>query len=181
MRASMVIRLFLPLALGVTSSAGAHPPTPYHIVRKLKQKVGPAGPAGPTGPVGPVGPTGTDGLPGPPGPTGLAGQMGPAGPTGPTGPAGGQPEIVSITQDFGRVQSGALIEVVVACPAGSVVVGGGAVTEITPPDEDDTKRVHQLFSGPVSETEWKTSSTAVSTLSNGSNLRYIASATCVGN
>jgi hypothetical protein len=60
------------------------------------------------------------------------------------------------------------------------VIGGGAITEITPPDETDTKRMHQLFSGPISTTEWVTASTAVSTLSNGSNLRYIASATCVG-
>jgi hypothetical protein len=60
------------------------------------------------------------------------------------------------------------------------VVGGGAVIEITPPSDTDTKRLHQLFSGPISATEWKTSSTAVSTISNGANLRYIASATCLG-
>ena len=76
--------------------------------------------------------------------------------------------------------SGALIQVVVPCPPGTHVVGGGAVTEITPPDDSDTTRLHQLFSGPISDTEWVTASTAVSTLSNGSNLRYIASATCVG-
>jgi hypothetical protein len=69
--------------------------------------------------------------------------------------------------------------VTVACPADTQVIGGGAVIEITPPDDDDTRRIHQLFSGPVSNTEWHTASTAVSTLSNGSNLRYIASATCV--
>ncbi|HSS56276.1 MAG TPA: hypothetical protein VLK79_16640 [Gaiellales bacterium] len=114
-------------------------------------------------------------MPGPAGPPGLT-----PGPTGATGPPGATAEIVSITQDFGRVQGGALIEVVVACPPGTQVIGGGAITEITPPDADDTKRLHQLFSGPVSDTEWKTSSTAVSTLSNGSNLRYIASATCIG-
>jgi hypothetical protein len=78
------------------------------------------------------------------------------------------------------VQSGALIEVVVACPPDTQVIGGGAITEITPPNDTDTKRMHQLFSGPISETEWKTSSTAVSTLSNGSNLRYVASAVCLG-
>ena len=78
------------------------------------------------------------------------------------------------------MQSGALIEVVVACPLDMQVVGGGAVIEITPPSDTDTKRLHQLFSGPISPTEWKTSSTAVSTISNGSNLRYIASATCLG-
>lgn len=86
---------------------------------------------------------------------------------------------MSVVQDFGRVFSGALIQVTVTCPPGTVVVGGGATTEITPPDDSDTTRMHQLFSGPTSDTEWVTASTAVSTLSNGSNLRYIASATCI--
>lgn len=104
------------------------------------------------------------------------------GPTGPTGPPGMSlpVEIVSVTQDFGRVQSGALIEVMVACPIGTQVIGGGAVIEITPPNDTDTKRLHQLFSGPVSDIEWLTASTAVSTLSNGSTMRYIASAVCMG-
>jgi hypothetical protein len=87
---------------------------------------------------------------------------------------------VSVTQDFGRVQSGALIQVVVACPAGTQVVAGGAVAEILPPNDTDTKRIHQLFSGPLSDGEWITAATAVSTLSNGSNLRYTASASCMG-
>jgi hypothetical protein len=78
------------------------------------------------------------------------------------------------------VQSGDLIQVTVACPPGTEVIGGGAVTAITPPNDTDTKRMHQLFSGPISDTEWVTASTAVSTLSNGANLRYIASATCIG-
>jgi hypothetical protein len=102
------------------------------------------------------------------------------GATGPTGPPGATVQIVSVTQDFGRVQNGALIQVVVTCPPGMAVVGGGAVTDITPPNDTDTKRLHQLFSGPVGTTEWVTASTAVATLSNGSNLRYVASATCVG-
>lgn len=85
---------------------------------------------------------------------------------------------MSVVQEFGRVEDNALIEVVVTCPPGTRVVGGGAVIVITPPDDDDTRKLHQLFSGPISDTEWLTASTAVSTLSNGSNLRYIASATC---
>jgi hypothetical protein len=84
-------------------------------------------------------------------------------------------------QDFGRVQSGTLIQVTVTCPPNTLVIGGGATTEITPPSDRDTTSIHQLFSGPISDTEWVTASTAVNTLSNGSNLRYIASATCVGN
>ena len=87
---------------------------------------------------------------------------------------------MSVVQDFGRVQSGTLIEVTVTCPLDTLVIGGGAVTEITPPSDKDTTSIHQLFSGPISSTEWVTASTAVNTISNGANLRYIASATCVG-
>jgi hypothetical protein len=120
---------------------------------------------------------GPQGVPGPPGPMGIPGTPGAPGPPGPTA---GAPQVVFVTQDFGQVAGGTLIEVIVTCPAGTLVVGGGAITEITPPDDDDTKKLHQLFSGPISATEWKTSSTAISTLTFGSNLRYIASATCVG-
>jgi hypothetical protein len=101
------------------------------------------------------------------------------GPVGATGPPGAPTQIVSITQDFGQAQSGEVIQVTVACPPGTQVIGGGAVTQITPPKAADTRRLHQLFSGPASDTEWVTASTAVSTMSDGSNLRYIASATCV--
>jgi hypothetical protein len=168
----MVVLLVLLLA----REAWAH--TPFRLAQKRCQRV--TCPPGATGAAGPAGVAGSPGGAGPAGPAGAPGVRGPTGPTGATGPAGTTPQIVSITQDFGRVQSGQLIEVVVACPAGTQVVGGGAVTEITPPDDTDTKRMHQLFSGPISDTEWATASTAVSTLSNGANLRYVASATCVG-
>lgn len=150
---------------------------------------GEVGPTGATGDVGAIGPTGATGPmgqaggPGDVGPTGHPGNPGlpgPTGPTGATGPAGSTPQIVSVVQDFGRVESGALIQVIVSCPVGTVVVGGGAITEITPASDTDTKKMHQLFSGPSSATEWVTASTAVSNLTDGSNMRYIAFATCVG-
>jgi hypothetical protein len=87
---------------------------------------------------------------------------------------------VSVTQDFGRPASGALIQVIVPCPPGTRVVGGGAVAEIMPPSETDTTRIHQLFSGPLSDGEWIVAATAIARLSAGANLRYIASATCIG-
>jgi hypothetical protein len=73
-----------------------------------------------------------------------------------------------------------LIQVIVTCPAGMRVVSGGAVAEIIPPNETDTKRIHQLFSGPLTEVEWIVASTAIARMSVGSNLRYTASASCVG-
>jgi hypothetical protein len=83
-------------------------------------------------------------------------------------------------QDFGRAQSGDVFQVVVTCPVGMQVVGGGSVAEIIPPDEDDLKKIHQLFSGPLSAIDWITTSTAVSTIGQNHNLRYTASATCAG-
>jgi hypothetical protein len=141
---------------------------------------GPPGAMGAPGAPGPAGIPGPTGAPGPAGPPGPVGAVGPPGTTGPPGRSAASPQIVSIVQDFGRVQSGALIQVVVTCPPGMEVIGGGAVTTITPPNDLDTRRLHQLFSGPISDTEWVTASTAISTLSTGSTLRYIASATCIG-
>lgn len=204
----MRIRSFRWWVLALASSLPgadtlACPAAPYAIVRARKTR-GPVGATGPTGPTGAMGPAGAPGpagamgvagapgppgrvgaagVPGPPGVPGLPGAMGAPGsrgPAGATGPAGAAAELVSVTQDFGRVQSGALIQVVVTCPAGTQVVGGGAVAEIIPPNETDTRRIHQLFSGPISDVDWITASTAVSTISNGASLRYTASASCVG-
>ena len=105
--------------------------------------------------------------------------LGATGPGGPPGPAGAAPQTVSITQDFGEVNGGALIQVTVSCPPGTVVVGGGSVTHIFPPNDSDTTKLHQLFSGPTSPTDWTTASTAVGNLSNNSDLQYTASATCI--
>jgi len=75
---------------------------------------GPAGQQGPMGPIGPVGPVG------PIGPEGLPGQPGIQGPAGISGL-----EVV-------QVNSGTLnefrIDVVVDCPAGKQVLGGGFAT-----------------------------------------------------
>jgi hypothetical protein len=191
----MVALLLLLLA----GPAWAH--TPFRLAPRLCKRVtcppgvpgavgppgaaGAAGPAGmpgalgPTGPAGAVGPPGSAGMPGSPGPPGPPGARGPTGATGPPGPAAAALEIVSTTQDLGRVQSGALIQVVVPCPPGTQVVSGGAVAEILPPNETDLKRIHQLFSGPLNASAWIVASTAISRMSPGANLRYTASAACL--
>ena len=204
MLASTVVTSFLLLALGATSSM-AHPPTPFHMVRKCCGKTGPTGPIGPQGATGSPGADGTngmDGLPGvqglvgaqgptggvgsqgPTGPTGARGNIGPTGATGmvgPTGPSGGLPaiDIISVTQDFGRPQAGAFIQLIATCPPGTKVLGGGMLVQFTPPNNTDTSRVHQLFSGPLSETEWIATSTVISRPSVGSSLEYTVSATCM--
>jgi Collagen triple helix repeat (20 copies) len=191
-----MVALLVLLLLGV-SNAWAH--TPFRLAQKRCLRVTcPPGPAGATGAMGPAGPAGAAGLPGTPGVPGPAGPRGPAGlpgipgtpgvrgstgatgATGATGPAGTAVELVSVVQDFGRVASGALIQVVVPCPPAMRVIGGGAVAEIIPANETDTTRIHQLFSGPLNEGEWIVAATAISRLSVGANLRYIATAACAG-
>jgi len=81
------------------------------------------GPAGQQGPIGPVGPMGPMGPIGPVGTTGPQGEQGPQGLPGPAGMSG--LEVV-------QVNSGTLnefrIDVVVECPAGKQVLGGGFAT-----------------------------------------------------
>ena len=88
--------------------------------------IGPAGPMGPVGPIGPVGPLGPIGPQGLQGERGLQGEQGSQGLPGQQGPAGiSGLEVV-------QVNSGTLnefrIDVVVDCPAGKQVLGGGFAT-----------------------------------------------------
>jgi hypothetical protein len=115
---------------------------------------GAAGPAGPQGLVGPQGPAGPDGAPGAAGPMGPQGPQGNGGPAGPAGPAGspgtqGVPgvagpmgpmgpqglaggvtgyELVSVSSANNDVSPKSLTA---TCPAGKVVMGGGAVNNAT--------------------------------------------------
>jgi Collagen triple helix repeat (20 copies) len=88
---------------------------------------GPPGPAGPPGAQGQAGPAGPVGPVGPPGPQGAVGPMGPVGPVGPVGPQG--PAGVSgyeIVRVDHAVPGGAFLRDAVLCPAGKVVLDGGA-------------------------------------------------------
>lgn len=97
---------------------------------------GPQGDPGPQGPVGRPGPTGVPGQPGPQGPQGEPGPQGPQGPMGlqgtpgaegPQGPQGAPGlsgyEIVTVDSAF---DSSATKLLSADCPAGKVVLGGGA-------------------------------------------------------
>lgn len=82
---------------------------------------------GPAGPVGPVGPAGHSGPAGPAGPAGSAGAPGPAGPAGATGPPG--PTGSTVTSGAPVTQNGGqdtLATATATCPAGKVLLGGGA-------------------------------------------------------
>jgi hypothetical protein len=90
---------------------------------------GPQGPRGPAGAVGPAGPRGATGAKGP------AGPVGPPGPTGATGPKGisgnvGSAGVHSSSVDISaRFTVGANLGATgtSVCPAGTRVLGGGAV------------------------------------------------------
>jgi hypothetical protein len=90
---------------------------------------GPQGPAGATGPVGPEGPQGPAGSPGAPGPAGPAGPQGPVGPQGPQGVPGlSGHQIVKASAPVSPLNlvGGATMTATAACPAGKLVIGGGA-------------------------------------------------------
>jgi hypothetical protein len=131
---------------------------------------GPAGPAGDTGPAGPAGATGPAGPTGETGPAGPTGETGPAGPTGATGPAGPSGAITGtqVLSDSGtasatgaNIGAGATLSKTVNCPAGTILLGGGAVAN----DSRDEKRSAVFASqpaGPATEpTGW--TGTAVAT------------------
>ena len=104
-----------------------------HLAPSARPKTGPVGPRGATGPAGPQGATGPAG---PQGATGPAGTPGPPGPAGPAGPGGGSgplsvtsvqgPTDAQCASGGGACQVG---ESIATCPAGSVVVGGGYVSQ----------------------------------------------------
>src|SRR5262245_24142924 len=115
--ACVLVACFLLLASEVDSECLQ---IPLKIAKKIRGPVGPTGPQGmpgepgpmgPTGPTGARGPTGNQGPMGSAGAQGLPGPPGIQGPIGPTG-HGSNVQIVSVTQDFGRVMSGALIQVI---------------------------------------------------------------------
>ncbi len=111
---------------------------------------GMVGPQGPTGAPGPAGDVGATGPAGPQGATGPQGQMGPAGPGVPAGGTAGQVLRKVDATDFNTVWAtpslnvttvvggsvsinpGQSLALSALCPSGSVVVGGGYVTDIGP-------------------------------------------------
>jgi hypothetical protein len=86
---------------------------------------------GATGATGPQGPAGPQGETGPTGPQGVSGAQGATGPQGPPGPSGASLESNSTTVNFSTLSLGETVSVSVPCPAGKVVLGGGAHTTVS--------------------------------------------------
>ena len=112
--------------------------------RRKRQQGGARGPAGERGAVGPAGAIG------PIGPIGPVGPAGPAGPQGPAGPAG--PVNTQIVSASTATNNNKFKEIVVQCPAGQLVLGGGA--SVHGPVSDD-KTLLMQESWPISRTAWK--------------------------
>jgi hypothetical protein len=87
---------------------------------------GPAGPQGKQGAAGPQGPAGPDGPQGPAGPQGPQGAQGPQGPQGPAGPAGPGLSSLEVAEGLSPLNSDDDKTLLVLCPAGKQVMGGGA-------------------------------------------------------
>jgi len=93
----------------------------------LRGRAGARGPRGAIGPQGAAGAQGAAGLQGAAGPQGAQGAAGPAGPTGPAGADGGLVGYEIVTgAPLAVLGSDFVVTVAVTCPAGKVVLGGGA-------------------------------------------------------
>ena len=112
----------------------AGPPGPQGPAGPLGPQ-GPAGPQGPSGPSGPAGPQGKQGAAGPQGPAGPdgpagpqgpQGAQGPQGPQGPAGPAGPGLSSLEVAEGLSPLNSDDDKTLLVLCPAGKQVMGGGA-------------------------------------------------------
>jgi len=81
-------------------------------------------------------------------------------------------------QDFGRATAGTIMVLTAPCLPGEVVQAGGVVPTITGGVPVDIARIHLLFSGPTSPTEWTAAATAIQTLSVNADLTYTVYALC---
>src|SRR5919106_1170334 len=99
--------------------------------------VGPKGDTGDTGPQGPQGLTGAQGPQGVQGPQGAIGATGPAGPAGPAGPQGEQGPAgptqelqPTLVEEVDPLSPRTVNTFFAPCPTGTVVIGGGARSNV---------------------------------------------------
>lgn len=110
------------------------------------------------------GPTGQTGATGPAGAAGATGAAGPAGPAGPAGTIAAT-TIVSTTTLVSAPAApvGTVLTAKTACPAGDILVSGGA--QVSDPGPNQNVALRSSF--PVSPTTWEVISVVVATLPAG--------------
>lgn len=189
---------------GATGPTGAPGPAGAQGERGEQGPVGPAGPEGPQGDPGPEGiqgpqgpqgmpgPAGTDGAVGPQGPAGPQGVAGPQGPQGDTGPQGPQgavgpagPTDSVVVNDGGNTRSAAAGNAqgtqhsdTASCPAGEVLLGGGAYLTSTAPYASGLSRVDIVASYPTGSTTWTATMLVRTSFAAASNATITAYAVC---
>ena len=84
----------------------------------------------------------------------------------------------AVSQSFGRPKAGDLFVLTAPCEPGEVVQAGGVVPTIANGVPVDIQRIHLLFSGPTSATEWTAAATCIQTLSPNAELTYTVYALC---
>jgi hypothetical protein len=167
-----------PGVQGPTGPAGAQGPA------------GPAGPQGAPGPQGGDGPTGPQGVQGPqgdPGPQGPQGPQGPAGAVGATGPQGvqgiqGPPgptasqRVSASTTSAANAPRNTVVTASVNCPAGTVLLGGGAEVTTTAAQKERAQLATSYPSGAATWTA--TGVVAMNALGSGRTMTVTAYAVC---
>lgn len=143
--------------------------------------VGPMGPQGPQGDVGPQGPMGPQGEKGPQGDVGAQGPQGPVGPMGPMGnqgipgPSGSMLVMGPAMATAVGAVKGTAATSVASCPAGHVLLGGGAQVTTTAPD---MSKVGLTSSYPSSVAAWTATGVIFSALGGLNTMTATAYALC---
>lgn len=123
-------------------------------------------PAKTSGPQGPAGPAGATGAQGPQGQQGVPGAKGAAGPTGPAGALAATSIVVSTAlRSAPDPAVGTVLVAKTSCPAGKVLLSGGA--QVSAPGVQADRHVELRSSFPFSTTQWQTVSIVTGSLGAG--------------
>lgn len=171
----------------VSATVGCRP-SERRVVWHQRGPVGPAGPPGaqgrdgdqggpgPPGPKGPPGDVGPPGSPGPPGDPGPQGPQGDPGAQGTPGPAGAQLVEGTPVTSVPNPPRNTVVTASASCPAGKVLLGGGAWATTTATQKE---RVHLMASYPSAADTWTgIGVVAISALGSGRTMTVTAYALC---
>ena len=129
----------------------------YAVATTPAKTSGPQGPAGPAGATGPQGPQGQQGVPGAKGATGL---------TGPAGALAATSLVASTALKSAPDPAvGTVLVAKTSCPAGKVLLSGGA--QVSAPGVQADRHVELRSSFPFSTTQWQTVSIVTGSLGAG--------------